>query len=208
MPHNALPAADWIRAEYRSPDCTGTHPAKFECRSCLDTPWATPERCARASGLRRVCDAFDANMLVWPTRTSEYVFCPLPDTSFSGLHIAKAALEADAIIFAPHALPDVDCSESQFMLHMLMGLVKELYSLSIAQQHENITRHILSLLSTKLLVIDKQMETVCQIDLNLYYSIEQKSFFVSPLLFTISLMEGGLWRKNATVQFRRNFGNR
>ena len=100
-------------------------------------------------------------MLVWPTRTSEYVFCPLPDTSFFGLHIAKAALEADAIIFAPHASPDVDCSESQFMLHMLMGLVKELYSLSIAQQHENITRHILSLLSTKLLVIDKQMETVC-----------------------------------------------
>lgn len=105
----------------------------------LDTPWATPERYARASGLRRVCDAFDANMLVWPTRTSEYVFCPLPGTSFSGLHIVKAALEADAIIFAPHALPDVDCSESQFMLHMLMGLVKERYGLSIAQQHEDVT---------------------------------------------------------------------
>ena len=127
----------------------------------LDTPWATPERCARASGLRRVCDAFDANMLVWPTRTSEYVFCPLPGTSFSGLHIVKAALEADAIIFAPHALPDVDCCESQFMLYMLMGLVKERYSFSIAQQYEDVTRYILSLLSTKLLVIDKQMETVC-----------------------------------------------
>ena len=148
-----------------TPDCTGTHPAKLECRAkgvrVLDTPWGTPERCARASGLRRVCDAFDANMLVWPTRTSEYVFCPLSGTSFSGLHIVEAALEADAIIFAPHALPDVDCSESQFMLHMLMGLVKERYGLSIAPQDEDVTRHILSLLSTKLLVIDKQMETVC-----------------------------------------------
>ena len=65
-----------------TPDCTGTHPAKLECRAkgvrVLDTPWGTPERCARASGLRRVCDAFDANMLVWPTRTSEYVFAHCP----------------------------------------------------------------------------------------------------------------------------------
>ena len=127
--------------------------ARAEVARVLDTP-----RCTRASGLRRVCDAFDANMLVWPTRTSEYV---LPGTFFSGLHIVKAALEADAIIFAPHALPDVDCCESQCMLYMLMGLVKERYSFSIAQQYEDVTRYILSLLSTKLLVIDKQMETVC-----------------------------------------------
>lgn len=63
-------------------------------------------------------------------------FLPIAGTSFSGPHIVKAALEADVIIFAPHALPDVDCSESQFLLHMLMVLVKERYSLSIAQHHE------------------------------------------------------------------------
>lgn len=125
------------------------------------TRLGSPRDAALGHWAKTCMRVFDANMLVWPTRTSEYVFCPLPGTSFSGLHIAKAALEADAIIFAPHALPDVDCSESQFMLHMLMGLVKERYSLSIAQQHEDITSHILSLLSTKLLVIDKQMETVC-----------------------------------------------
>lgn len=164
LSHSALPAADWMRAEYRPQTVQELILQSLNAEpkeSVFLTRLGSPRDAAPGHWAKTCMRAFDANMLVWPTRTSEYVFCPLPGTSFSGLHIAKAALEADAIIFAPHALPDVDCSESQFMLHMLMGLVKERYSLSIAQQHEDITSHILSLLSTKLLVIDKQMETVC-----------------------------------------------
>lgn len=138
-------------------------------------------------GARRVCVPLMQICLSGPHGQASMFFCLLPGTFFSGLHIVKAALEADAIIFAPHALPDVDCCESQFMLYMLMGLVKERYSFSIAQQYEDVTRYILSLLSTKLLIIDKQWKLyVRQIDLNLYYSIEQKSFsFLSSIHNTL-----------------------